>query len=36
MSGNPKGSEVADQIGTTIEVNPRMLSTLKKHNPSEA
>ena len=29
MDGNPKGYEVAEHTDTTVEVNPRMLSTLK-------
>ena len=30
MDGNPKGYEVSEHIDTQFEVNPRMLSTLKK------
>ena len=29
LSGNPKWYEVAEHIATKIEVNPRILSTLK-------
>ena len=29
LDGNPKGYEVAEQIATQVEVNPRMISTLK-------
>ena len=29
LDGNPKGYEVAEHIATKVEVNPRMLSTLK-------
>ena len=29
MGGNPKGCEVAENIATKVEVNPRILSTLK-------
>ena len=29
LDGNPKGYEVAEHIATVVEVNPRMLSTLK-------
>ena len=29
MDGNSKGYEVAEHIATKVEVNPRMLSTLK-------
>ena len=29
MGINPKGCEVAEHIATKVEVNPRMLSTLK-------
>ena len=36
MGGNPKGYEVAEYIATKVEVNPRMLSTLKTQNPYEA
>ena len=30
MYGNPKGYEVAEHTAKTIEVNPWMISTLKK------
>ena len=30
LDGNPKGCEVAKHIATKVEINPRMLSTLKK------
>ena len=30
LDGNPKGCEVAEHIATKVELNPRMLSTLKK------
>ena len=30
LDGNPKGCEVAEHIATQFEVNPWMLSTLKK------
>ena len=30
LDGNPKGCEVAEHIATKFEVNPWMLSTLKK------
>ena len=36
LDGNPKGYEVAENIATKVEVNPRMISTLKMKNPSEA
>ena len=29
LDGNPKGYEVSEHIATKVEVNPRMLSTLK-------
>ena len=29
LDGNPNGYEVAEHIDTNVEVNPRMLSTLK-------
>ena len=29
QDGNPKGYEVAEHIYTKVEVNPRMISTLK-------
>ena len=29
LDGNPKGYEVAEHIATKVEVNPRMISTLK-------
>ena len=29
LGGNPNGYEVADHIDTKVEVNPRMISTLK-------
>ena len=36
LDRNPKGYEVAEHIATKVEVNPRMLSTLKTKNPFEA
>ena len=32
---NKKGYELAEKISTKVELNPRMLSTLKTKNPSE-
>ena len=31
LGGNPNGYEVAEHIAKTVEVNPRMISTLKTH-----
>ena len=33
LDGNTKGYEVAEYISTKVEVNPRMLSTLKNEKP---
>ena len=36
LDGYTKGYEVAEHIATKVEVNPRMISTLKKKNTFEA
>ena len=36
LNGNPNGYEVSDHIATKVEVNTRMLSTLKMKNSFEA
>ena len=36
LDRNPKRYELEENIATKFEVNPRMFSTLKTKNPSEA
>ena len=36
LYGNKKGREVEEHIATNVEVNPRMILTLKNVNPFEA